>query len=73
MDFEYNLRLLAAGELPTEVARVLSRARLHPASKTVSEGSRAFIREDLDIVKRFFHAIPVEERAGVQRRIESMR
>jgi glycosyltransferase involved in cell wall biosynthesis len=69
MDFEYNLRLQAQQKRPAEVPRVLCRARLHPASKTVSEGSRAFIREDITIVKRFLSAVPDDERAEVEEKL----
>ncbi|MBL8227491.1 MAG: glycosyltransferase [Bryobacterales bacterium] len=74
MDFEFGLRLMAQGITPLVISEVLAEARLHPASKTVSKGSKGeFLREDVMIAERFLYCLSDEERSAAMQHLDDAR
>jgi glycosyltransferase involved in cell wall biosynthesis len=52
MDVDFGLRPLLAGIRPVLIDEALGRARLHPASKTITKGQDAFAEETALVLKR---------------------
>jgi glycosyltransferase involved in cell wall biosynthesis len=67
-DYEFNCRLLAAGETPLTLDEPLAAFRFHAASKGCSRPLR-FAEERLKVARRYEHALPLSERVRVRRSI----
>lgn len=68
MDFEWWLRLLAAGHRPTLVDAEIAGYRLHPASKTCAT-PEGFLREHLVVESEYASKLPFRERLRMSRRL----
>jgi glycosyltransferase involved in cell wall biosynthesis len=70
MDAEFGMRILADGITPIIIPEVLAKARLHSGSKTVSQrNSNLFLKEDLEIARRFLRKLSRQERSYVERKL----
>ncbi len=67
-DYEFNCRLLAAGEAPAVISGALAAFRLHPASKGCSQ-PLSFGLERLEVARRYEHHLPLRERIALKRNI----
>lgn len=67
-DYEFNCRLLAAGETPAIVGDTLAAFRLHPASKGCSR-PLSFGLERLEVARRYECRLPLRERIALRRNI----
>jgi hypothetical protein len=71
MDYAYGLELLLDGVRPLVLDRVLGKARLHEASKTVSMGPDGhFRREQYRVLERALPRLPEADRPVVRRGLE---
>lgn len=67
-DYEFNCRLLAAGEEPSIISGALAAFRLHPASKGCSQPLK-FGLERLEVARRYEHHLSLRDRIALKRNI----